>query len=203
MPRASMLAPAAGAADWIGGRWTKRHLAPKGPGAPMTTNMVPTDMEFAAAILDLAGPVDFRPRWSEEDLRWFLDQAAAKERYGPLHRTIVRDGKGNLAGCYLYHGKPGSIGRVLNVLARPAAMEGVVDCLFREAGEAGLAALRGRSTPQLVNALLLRQCLFAHRGSTIVHTKDEELARAVEAGNALITGLAGESWSRLVGHEFR
>ncbi len=203
MPRASMLAPAAGAADWIGGRWTKRYLAPKAPVAPLKSDLAALDMEFAAAILDLADSTDFRPRWSEGDLRWFLDQAAAKARYGALHRAIVRDGKDNLAGCYLYHGKPGGIGRVLNVLARPDAMEGVVDCLFHEAGEAGLAALRGRSTPQLVNALLTRQCIFAHRGSTIVHTRDEELGHAIESGRALITGLAGESWSRLVGHDFR
>jgi hypothetical protein len=81
-------------------------------------------------------------------------------------------------------------------------MEGVVDCLFHEAAASGLAGLRGRATPQLVNALLTRQCIFAHRGSTIVHTKDEELRQTLDTGRALITGLAGESWSRLVGHDF-
>jgi len=91
---------------------------------------------------------------------------------------------------------------VLQVLARPNNVGDVLDCLLCQADAAGLAGLRGRCSPPLMNALLTRDCIFLHRASTVIHTKDGELARVVDAGEALITGLAGESWTRLVGDEF-
>ena len=67
---------------------------------------------------------------------------------------------------------------------------------------AGLSGLRGRSSGQLIDALLTRNCFFLHRASTVVHTADHDLAHAVQNGGALITGLAGETWTRLIGGNF-
>jgi hypothetical protein len=63
-------------------------------------------------------------------------------------------------------------------------------------------AVRGRSQPHLLDALLRRRCVMLHRASTMVLTSDPELLQAVRAGDALLTGLAGESWSRLIGGTF-
>ena len=201
-PRATLLAPATRAADWIGASWTRRVLQPGESPARLTANTEPSDSEFAAAVLELARPVELRPAWREDDLEWFLAQAAQKARYGSLRRTIVRGRKGELAGCYLYHGAPRRMGRVLQLLAAPNSFGDVVDCLFSEADRAGLAGLRGRCAPLLMDALLTRRCIFLHRASTVIQTADRALAGIVEAGGALLTGLAGESWTRLVGDEF-
>ena len=83
-----------------------------------------------------------------------------------------------------------------------ASATDVVDCLFRDADQKGLAALRGRSTPQLIDALLTRNTIFLHRASMAIHPASGELADAIMSGDALITGLAGESWTRLVGDTF-
>ncbi len=201
-PRAALLAPAARAGDWIGRAWTRRTLEPGEPTARLSINAEPSESEFATAVLELAQPIELRPAWRQEDVEWLLLQAARKARYGSLRRTIIRSRKGELAGCYIYHGKPGGMGRVLQVLARPGNASDVVDCLFREADQAGLSGLRGRCAPQLMDALLTRNCVFLHRASTVIHTANHELAHVVEADGALITGLAGESWTRLVGDEF-
>jgi hypothetical protein len=205
-PSAAILAPAAWIGDRLGDRLGGRlagSLTPAGPPARLKRDSAPSDSELASAIGELARLVELRPAWSEEEIGWFLGHAASKERYGPVHRTIVRNGKGKLTGCYIYHGRPGGTGRVLQVLSRPDAVEGVVDCLLYDASEAGLSALRGRCTPQLTNALLKRSCIFVHRASTTIHTAQDNLAAAAERGDAMITGLAGESWTRLIGDNFR
>ena len=200
--RASLLAQAARVADSLSGRWTGRALKTPKPPARLTMICEASDSDFAAAVLELSQSFELRPAWSGETVEWLLRQAARKVRYGPVHRTVVRGRGGELSGCYLYHGGARGIGRVLQLLARPNCVGEVFDCMLYEANAAGLAGLRGRCSPQLMNALLTRDCVFLHRASTVIHTKDSELARVVDAGEALITGLAGESWTRLVGDEF-
>jgi hypothetical protein len=201
-PIAAALAPVARLADAIGSAWTKRHLAVPDVTKRMSVDGSPTDIAFADAVLELSHEIAFRPAWSSDDIAWLLAHAARKELYGAMHRAIVRDGKGALAGCYIYHGKPGGTGRALQVLASKGAAAHVVDCLFRDAELRGLAALRGRSTPQLIDALLTRNTIFLHRASMAIHPASGELANAIMSGDALITGLAGESWTRVVGGAF-
>ncbi len=201
-PAAAVLTPVARLGDAIGSVWTRRNLAPAEPAKRMSIDESPSEVELAAAIIELSLPVGFRPRWSLQDISWFLAQAARKERYGTMHRAIVHDGKGALVGCYIYHGDRGGTGRALQVLARKGNATDVVDCLFRDADQKGLAALRGRSTQQLIDALLTRNTIFLHRASMAIHPASGELADAIMSGDALITGLAGESWTRLVGDTF-
>ena len=199
---AGMLAPAARLADAIGNVWTKRNLAPAEPAKRMTVDASASDADFAAAVLELSQSFAFRPAWSASDVGWLLAHAERKERYGPMRRVLLRDGKGGLAGCYLYHGKAGGTGRVLQLLARKGDAGALVDHLFRDAAERGLAALRGRSTPAFIDALLTRSTLFLHRASMAIHPTSGAAAAAIIGGDALVTGLAGESWTRLVGGVF-
>jgi hypothetical protein len=201
-PPAALLAPVARAGDWIGRSWTKQSLQTAEPSARVTASTEISDSDFAASVLELAEATEFRPAWDQQDVEWLLARAARKERHGSLHRAIVRRRKGELVGCYLYHAKPGGVGRVLQVMARPGSTGDVLDCLFREADVAGLSGLRGRASAQLIDALLTRNCFFVPRASTIVHSADPDLAHAVQNGGALVTGLAGETWTRLIGGNF-
>ncbi len=200
--RTRLLAPVARLGDLIGRPWTGRHLAAPDPDRRLMVDTAPTDAGFAEAILALSEPIAFRPDWSTGDIVWLLAHAARKERYGPLHHAIVHDAKGGLAGCYLYHGRPGGTGRVLQVLAKAKSAAGVVDCLFSDAEKKGLAGLRGRVGSSIVQTLLTRNCVFLHRASTVVYSARAEIMTAIAGGEALVTGLAGESWTRLVGDTF-
>jgi len=201
-PHLRMFAPAAWAGDRISRPWTRTWFGAGELDRRFTTDTSPGDPEFTRALREVSAAIELRPDWNESGLAWLLDHAARKSRYGRCFRAIVRQNTGELVGCYIYHGKARGTGRVLQVLARPDWAEGVINCLFREAEGAGFSALRGRSTPQLANALIKRDCLFTHRSSTVVLTRNAALMEAVEGGRALITGLAGETWTRLVGDEF-
>jgi hypothetical protein len=201
-PRAWLLAPAARLGDRMAGRWTGPYLSASELPSRVLIETNPSEDALTAAVVDLAAGPPLHPRWTVKEVSWLLTHAAKKERHGPVHHAIVRDKGGGLLGCFIFHGRRHGIGRVLQVLAKPGALGDVVDCLFHVADKAGLAGVRGRSTAPLFNVLLERRCLFSHRASTVFHTSHEELREAAESGEALISGLAGESWTRLIGGEF-
>jgi hypothetical protein len=201
-PGAAWLAPMATAADWLTERWARSAFGIAAPSARVVTSADVPEEEFAAAVLELSRESELRPAWTKTDLEWLVSHASRKERYGSPRRSIVRNRKGRLLGCYLLHVRSRGVGRVLQLLAEPGSAGDVLDCLLREASEAGAVGVRGRAMPQLMDAMLVRNCLFLHRASTVYHTKKRDLAGAIEDGRALITGLAAESWTRLVGGDF-
>ena len=143
-----------------------------------------------------------RPDWERTSLTAFLTHAATKERHGALFRRVVCGSDGAPVGVYLYYGQPRGIGFVLQILARPGAGEAVVDDLLADAMGRGLVALRGRVQPELAGILLRRRAVFLHAASTLMHSRHQELLAPIRTGDALITGLAGETWSRLIGGRF-
>ncbi|MYZ49551.1 hypothetical protein [Propylenella binzhouense] len=164
-----------------------RAVAPAGPA------------EFAEAVLSLARSYALAPDWDQGSLSWFLGQSEHKDRFGPTVRRIVVEPRGAEIGAFVYHGRPRGIARVLNLFASPGDEMRVVSALIEEARAAGHAGLRGRGDPRLLDALARHNAILFHRASLIVHSKDRALIDAIAAGDALVTGLAGETWARLVG----
>ena len=162
----------------------------------------PGDAALVDALMQLSANYSLRPDWDEEALSRFLQHAATKERHGVLVRRVVH-GKRNVAvGCFLYYRRPGGVAFVLQVVARPDARDLVIDRLLNHTLRHGCIAVRGRATPAFQDALLRRKAIFLHRSSLTVYTRDSELLASVRAGDALVTGLAGESWTRLIGDSF-
>jgi hypothetical protein len=200
--RAGMLAPVARFCDWLGGAWLRRRFKPADPPKRYSVDVASSDRAFAEAVVELSKDYAARPAWSADDVLWFLSHAERKERYGAMHRALVRDAKGNLVGCYLYHGRSGAAGRVLQVLAKPGEADAVLDHLLHDADRNGIAVLRGRSTPDIAGPLLSRSTFLTHRAAMAIYPASGDFAGAVANGMALVTGLAGESWTRLVGGMF-
>lgn len=158
---------------------------------------------MAEMLPGLASTFALRPDWSAQQLAWRLDHARLKERHGPRFLRVVSGRSGAPLGCYAYYGRPGGIAWVLQVLAREKDYGAVVDDLLRHAEDQGCVAVRGKMCAGLGEALLTRRCLYFHRSSTVFRTTDPEVSAALNSGEALVTGLAGESWTRLIGHVFR
>lgn len=158
--------------------------------------------EIAARLLELTNASPVRPNWDAASLRWFLDQAEVKEQRGPLHRRVVRRANGSVVGCVLYYGAPRGVAWVLQIVAAPGFAQGVVDELFAHADREGLAAIRGRISPATQEALLLRNTLLYRRAATVAHSRDPRLIEAIGTSEAVVNGLAGESWIRLIGGVF-
>jgi hypothetical protein len=161
-----------------------------------------TSAEIAALIPMLSDSYALHPDWQTPDLPFLLAHAEKKERYGKLHRRIVYARGGEPVGCYLYYARRGEVARVLQVLALPGAIGATLDSLFSHAAQLGCVAVRGRAEPDLLDPLISRRCVLFHVAAMVVHARNKALLAEVRGSRALLTGLAGESWTRLVGGEF-
>ncbi|WP_424956047.1 hypothetical protein [Hyphomicrobium sp. 1Nfss2.1] len=161
-----------------------------------------TTGEVLDAIQLLSGSYQLRPDWELPALPRLLAHAESKERYGELHRRIVYGRGDKPVACYLFHARRGDIARVLQVLAEPNAAGLAIDSLLRTAAGLGCVGVRGRAEPGLFDALVSRRCLLYHGAATVIHARDKSLLSEVQGARSLMTGLAGESWLRLIGGSF-
>lgn len=158
-----------------------------------------TTQDVLDLIPELSRDYQLRPDWQSPSLPFLLEHAETKERYGQLYRRIVYGRGGAPVACYFYYARRGEMAKVLQVLARPEAAGAALDSLFRHAAALGCAGVRGRTDPILFDALIARRCLFYNASAMVVHARDKALLEEVRNSRALLTGLAGESWNRLIG----
>ena len=193
--------PLASIGDGLAGLFN-RDLMRVHPAEAAAHDAEVSDEEMIRLIPELVAAYAVRPAWDPATLRWILAHAADKNRHGPVVRRVVRGKDGRALGCYIYYGRRGGVAWVLQLLARPDAIGSVLDNLLANAFARGCVGVRGRSQARLLDALQRRHCLFFHRSATVVHSHDAELVAAVRTGEALVTGLAGDAWTRLIGDTF-
>ena len=198
---ARMLRPLAAIADHTIARFTP-SLSWPAPVPPAITSADVDDAALLEHIPQFAADYSLHPDWDQTSLGFFLRHAAHKGRHGELQRRLVHGRNGTPVGCYLAYTRPRQIAYVLQILARPEAVDAVVASVLAHAEQQGCVAVRGRTQPHLLDALLRHRCLFFQRSSTTVYTRDADLLSAIRSGDAFIIGLAGESWTRLIGEKF-
>ncbi|PZU89934.1 MAG: hypothetical protein DI528_01370 [Shinella sp.] len=158
--------------------------------------------ELAEALMALAPAFPLAPIWNRPSLGWLLAQAREKSQFGPIVRRVAYGSDGAPVAAHVYYGRPGGIAWVLQSLARPERMEAMVDDMLQHAADAGCAAIRGAGQPWLTPFLLRKKALFLGRSFVVAQTKDPDIRETIDSGKALITGLAGETWSPLIGERF-
>lgn len=185
-----------------GQRRALSYYVPFADKADTFTDEEASDAEFAQVGRELVGHFPLRPVWSEERMVDMLRHAKSKRLHGEAVRRIVKGRGGKTAGLFLYHGDPQGIGRTLQIMAVPGQEQIVIDRLIRHTYDRGLVAIRGRTQPALLQAMIGRKCAFLHASSTIVHSRDPDLLKAATDGTAFFNGFSGESWTRLIGDSF-
>jgi hypothetical protein len=198
----NMLLPFGRIADRAFGLLPGTGFAPAKAGSGRLTFKDATPAEFADALLTIAQHYPLRPRWDEPSLAWFLSHAEQKRNFGHPEWRIGRSANGRVAAAYAYFTKPGRIGSVLQALSAPGSEAELVDDLFAHAFEMGASGLRGAAHPWLLPALMSRKTVFFGRTFYVAQARDKTLLEPVRSGRALISGLAGESWTRLIGDRF-
>lgn len=188
-------------ADWLLAR-PGQDTAPAALGRGLAGRDA-TATEIADAIPQFLPAYRLRPDWDSPTLRWMLRHAEVKEHYGTLAGRLVFDLRGRCVGASLYYRGGRGLGLVLQMLAQPDATAAVLADLCANARQNGVAALKGRAQPEFLDSLLRARCLFWNGGSTLAHSTNSEMIADFKSGQALVTGLAGESWTRLIGGEFR
>jgi hypothetical protein len=174
-------------------------------GEPAAKVLKTTEADDEATIKlfgELTSAFAIRPQWRPDSLRRMVSESYRKANYGEMVRRTVTTRDGRSVGLFLYYGNPGRIGRVVQILAAPGQAGAVIDSMVRHAAESGIVALRGRTQPALLEAMLGRRFAFVHASSSIVHARDPALVEPFRSGGAFFNGFAGESWSRLIGDRF-
>lgn len=184
-----------GATGWIA-------YTPTAGRADSATDADASEDEVASLFPELLEQFSLRPVWSAEQLRLMLTHARRKAIHGGRVQRVVRTKAGKPLGLFLYYGDPGRIGRVVQILARPGHEGTVIDRMLRHADSRALAAIRGRTQPALLDAMLGRRFGFLHAASTVVHSRHAEVIDAFATGKAFANGFAGEGWTRLIGDRF-
>jgi hypothetical protein len=154
--------------------------------------------EFMSAFPRVAGRFSLKPNHDLVSLDWLLARAFEKKRHGPLHSKVIRAKNGEVAGWYLYYGQRGATGQVLQVASAQDAAGPVLRRLIADAMRQGCAALAGQLTPAFAEALAATGYVFFSLNSyTIVHSRRTDILRSIERGDAFLTRLEGEWWTRL------
>jgi hypothetical protein len=155
--------------------------------APLTT----------AAMLEhfpaFAKPFRLRPAYDSAYLDWRLEGLREWARLGDFVDRLVLAG-GRPVGWYMYYAKRDGISDVLQLVAEPRHVGTTLDELLRDARARGSAAVRGRLEAHLYDALVTRRSIFRPGEATLVQSNDPATARAILAGEALLTRFDDE-WS--------
>ncbi len=166
------------------------------------TRADPASDELIDLIQRFSASYELKPAWDAANLRWFFTHAARKELDGELTSRVVYGKNRTPLGCYLYYGRPGGIAFVLQIFSARENSDTVVKSLLADVNDLGCAAVWGRSQPDFLDALLQNGCTFRQGSSFMMHSRNADLLATIRAGDALVTGLAGESWTRLIRGRF-
>lgn len=155
-----------------------------------------TEESLLAGLERVSGDRSLRPEYEARSLRWLLDLLARKTGRGEFRKVVVRDGRGDPAGWYLYYLNPGGLSEVVQVAARPDAMGEVLGHLFHDAWHGGAVAVSGQLDPGAVRTAPDRYSLFHHDGAAwlLIHSRHPAVLETIHRGDAFLTRLEGEWW---------
>lgn len=186
-----------------------RSLAafPKSPFRLKVSNVHAEELsvhELFDAIGRFSSRFSLKPEYTEQSLTWLIRNAEGKKEYGPLRKIALFNSQKKMVGWYMYYPNSDNLGHVLQLGAEKRTIDAVLSHLFNDALRQGSLALAGGVEPGFIQEFSLHNCIFIHRNSSlVVHTKNKELLNALHQGNAFLTRLEGEWWTRLQGDIFK
>lgn len=176
------------------------HLEP----GPRRLMFLDTDRStFERAALELSHLYPLRPDWDETSLAWFSSHGAVKRNFGEPCYRLATGRDGTPVAAYVYFRRADDFAWLLQSFVRPQQAGDLIDDMLMDAHRFGCSAVRGAAQPWLHGALICRRTLFLSRTFYLVHAKDKTLMAPFRDGMALASGLAGESWMRLIGDHFQ
>ena len=190
----SIAGPACKFADAVLGRIPIRALAaPK----PVFSSHDADAEELLPLAEDLWRREPLRPCYAPEAFRWLMAQAAAARAHGVLRQAVVTDPSGSPAGWYAYYFKRGGQSTVLYLGAQPRHFEEVLKTLLADAWRRGSTAVSGQAIPRFLLSLERLRCGFHYVGNgVLVHSRNPELLAGILQGEATLSRLDGEWWTR-------
>lgn len=158
--------------------------------------------EFCDGIGDLTSDETVQPimnlrgaNWMWRRLRYLSPEA------GDVTAVLLKNSRGARVGWYIYKLHQGGVARMIQIAARTAHRDAVINHLFSRARDEGAAAVAGRVQPGQLQTLIDRGCLLRGRTSyALVHSRDKGIRAAYQSGKAWLSVLEGEAtmnvWNR-------
>lgn len=188
-PVATLFKPGAWVADQLLAAYPLNPLK-LAPSPPACTE-IGADELLALYREDPVGAI--RPVYDRPALEWLLRTLADKTSYGTLKSVVVRDGKGETLGWFVYYLNRKGASEVLQLRARGDALVPVIEAMLAHASRSGLTALSGQCTPTVMGPLSKRGAFFRNTGAWfLAHARDPELVRMLEQDQLSFSRLEGE-----------
>ena len=148
-------------------------------------------------IEEIGWRAPLKPAYEPKSFHWLIAQAASASAHGTLRLGIVSEPAGQRAGWFVYYVKRGGVSQVLQLGARMRHFDAVLLALFADAWRHGATAVRGQAIPRYLTNFTLQHCGLRHIGSgVLIHSRNEELMDSILRGEAVLTRLDGEWWTR-------
>ena len=190
----AILSPAAWTGDLVLSKLPLRRFRPP---RPKLTIRVVGPAELLAAIQEIGWRELLRPHYEPDSFSWLMQQASGVRRHGILHMAVVSATDGRPAGWFVYYVRRGGECKVLQLGARDRDADEVVTALIYDAAERGGTAISGQAFPRFLRNLSNQYCRFWYPGSgVVVQSRDPEILSAIFRGDAVLTRLDGEWWTR-------
>lgn len=203
-PAARFLAPIARGVDHVMTRLLSDRFRPVVDTSPRRLSFETVEREiFDAAALQLKDLYPLRPSWDATSLEWFSRHASVKRNYGEPRYRLARGRDGQPAAAYAYFRRRDDFAWMLQSLVTPQQAADLIDDILVDAYDFGCAGIRCAAQPWLHAAMMSRKGIFLSRIYFLAHARDKTLLQPFHAGQALASGLAGESWMSLIGDHFR
>lgn len=159
--------------------------------------------EFAGHLIELSQGFKIRPEWTVETLARQLRIAAEKRGWGSLGFREVRAKANKLAGVFAVYADASRVATVLQAAVSPMLAERAVAGLCRDLAEQGCVAVRGQTSPRLMDGLFRTPGVFyRHQAATLLHSRHPAIVEAALSGGMLAGGLVGDTWVRLTSDDF-
>lgn len=193
-------------------RWIVDSINPRIPRSRLSHSA----HRYSEDDLDITTPLDnlprlsrgvsLRPEYDHVLLEWLLGVAKKKKTHGPLLKRVLRNDEGEVEGWYVYYLNVGGTSQVLQLVTSPQSFSAVLEHLFSSVWRQGSTAVSGRLEPQYLHEFSRQHCQFSAGSAVLVHTRDQELLKAICTGDAFLSRLDGEWWTcfnEFVGKRYR
>jgi hypothetical protein len=187
-------APAASAADALLRKLPARALRTEDGG-------LACEPAGAAAILAYIRKIgwseELTPCYDDDSFRWLLNQAATARAHGDLRMCTLREANASPAGWLIYYVKTGGESTVLQMGSSPRRFDSVIQAALHDTYQQGSTSISGPLIPRALLNLANQQCGFRYIGNGVLaHSRNADLLNCILRGDAALSRLDGEWWTR-------
>jgi hypothetical protein len=153
-----------------------------------------TKMDTEALSACLSGMIDrsLRPCYDSRSLSWMLERAAHARTKSGIEAVAVKSDSGRIIGWYVFSISTEVICEVLQFHARQGSAGRVFAHLLHHAAQSGATAVAGRLDQSLMDVISQSHCFLYSGPWMLVQSRNPEITRAFERGDAFFSRLEGE-----------